>query len=65
MAADFDEQNPDRMTPRACVGAARDALDRAYAWHGQPPYPMLMEAIDWQRRALEQLAAADQSRETP
>jgi hypothetical protein len=54
----LDVVTPGRMSPRECIGAARDALNRAYAtgqtvaetWHH------VMAAVDWQRRALEQLA---------
>ena len=43
-----------RVPPRECIRASRDALNRAYSY-GTPPWPLIMEALDWQRRALEQM----------
>ena len=61
-----DEQTPwkyptakNRIAPRECIMAAREALNRAYGQpydgQGNPPWPLIMEAVDWQRRALEQM----------
>ena len=47
---------PDRVQPRECVGLARDALDRAYGIRERAAVPLLIEALDWLRRALEQMA---------
>lgn len=46
---------PDRVRPRECVANARDALNRAYG-HDRAAIPILIEAVDWLRRALEQMA---------
>lgn len=51
-----DRTAPNRLPPRECVGNARTALDRAYGLTGPAPYPLLIEAVDWLRRALEQMA---------
>lgn len=48
---------PDRVRPRECVRAARDALNRAYSHSERAQIPLLIEAVDWLRRALEQMAA--------
>lgn len=48
---------PDRLPPRECVGAARDALNRAYGHGDRAAIPLILEAVDWLRRALEQMAA--------
>lgn len=45
-----------RLPPRECVGAARDALNRAYGLASVAQVPVLVEAVDWLRRALEQMA---------
>jgi hypothetical protein len=50
---------PDRLAPRECVGNARNALDRAYG-HERAAVPHLIEAVDWLRRALEQMAEASE-----
>jgi hypothetical protein len=56
-AADLDGYTPGRVTPRECIRAARDALNKAYGCGGSREcWPFIMEAIDWQRRAVEQLA---------
>jgi hypothetical protein len=44
-----------RVPPRECIRASRDALNRAYGYGDGPPWPLIMEALDWQRRALEQM----------
>lgn len=36
------------------IRAARDALNRAYG-QSDAPWPLIAEAVDWQRRALEQM----------
>lgn len=54
----FDIRNPERITPRECIGNAREALNKAYGWIGKDPLPLIMEAVDWQRRALEQMIDA-------
>lgn len=48
----------DRIPPRECIAAARKALDQGYNYD-TPPYPLLIEALDWLRRGLEQMAEAD------
>jgi hypothetical protein len=54
---------PGRQSPRDCIAAARDALNRAYSHpgisDGRHALIFIAEAIDWQRRALEQMAPAD------
>lgn len=47
---------PNRVRPRECVREARDALNRAYGHTDRAPIPLLIEALDWLRRALEQMA---------
>jgi hypothetical protein len=47
-------EGPDRVPPRECIRAARDALNRAYGY-SEAPWPLIAEAVDWQRRALEQM----------
>jgi hypothetical protein len=47
---------PDRVRPRECIGNARDALNRAYAVKERAAVPLLIEALDWMRRAFEQMA---------
>lgn len=47
---------PDRVRPRECIGNARDALNAAYGLTGAAPYPLLIEALEWLRRGLEQMA---------
>src|SRR5690242_4423781 len=51
-----DKTAPDRVRPRECVRAARDALDRAYGIKERAAVPLLIEALDWLRRGLEQMA---------
>ena len=46
---------PDRVRPRECVRAARDALNKAYGKPDRASIPLLIEAVDWLRRALEQM----------
>lgn len=48
--------SPDRVRPRECVRAARDALNRCYAIEERAAVPLLIEALDWLRRALEQMS---------
>lgn len=48
---------PGRMPPRECVGAARDALNKAYGYDDRAAVPLILEAVDWLRRALEQMAS--------
>lgn len=43
-----------RVRPRECVWNAKDALDKAYRY-GEAPIPLLIEAVDWLRRAMEQM----------
>jgi hypothetical protein len=43
-----------RVPPRECIRAARDALNRAYS-QDKAPWSLIAEAVDWQRRALEQM----------
>lgn len=50
---------PNRVRPRECVGNAREALDRAYAITDKAAIPLLIEALDWLRRALEQMAVEE------
>lgn len=56
----WEEPEPGRVPPLQCFVNARDALNRAFAYSGEypgdVPYPFLTEALDWQRRGLEQLA---------
>jgi hypothetical protein len=52
---------PTRVRPRECVGNARDALDRCYAIGERAAVPLLIEALDWLRRALEQMAPEEAS----
>jgi hypothetical protein len=45
-----------RVPPRECVAAARKALDKTYGLgQGVAAIPLLIEAVDWLRRALEQM----------
>jgi len=54
---------PDRASPRECIRAARDALNKAYSLdsikHGGQAFTFIAEAVDWQRRALEQMAVGE------
>lgn len=58
-AFDWPEPGPGRVPPRECLRAARDALSRMYS-RSDDPLPklwmMMAEALDWQRRAFEQMA---------
>lgn len=47
---------PDRLPPRECIANARDALNRAYGYEDRVSMPLLLEAVDWLRRGLEQMA---------
>lgn len=59
MSAELDNQAPGRVSPRECIRAARDALNKAYGCGGKREcWPFIMEALDWQRRAVEQLLDA-------
>lgn len=49
---------PNRVPPRECIRAARDALNRAYSYD-RAPWPLIAEAVDWQRRALEQMTGLE------
>lgn len=55
---------PGRLTPRECIRNARDALNRAYSHPGitdaSHALVFIAEAVDWQRRALEQMAGEDE-----
>jgi hypothetical protein len=53
-----DKTAPDRVRPRECIRSARDALDRAYGIKERAAVPLLIEALDWLRRGLEQMAEA-------
>jgi hypothetical protein len=53
---------PNRVRPRECVGNAREALNRAYGHTDRAPIPLLIEALDWMRRALEQMAPEEAER---
>jgi len=55
-----DKTAPNRVRPRECVGNARDALDRAYGIKDRAAVPLLIEAVDWLRRALEQMAPPEE-----
>jgi hypothetical protein len=52
-------QAADRVPPRDCIRAARDALSKAYSHpgisDGRHALGFIAEAVDWQRRALEQM----------
>lgn len=52
------QPNTERVPPRECIRAARDALNRAYGISAPTPklWMFMAEALDWQRRALEQIA---------
>jgi len=54
-----DKTAPNRLSPRGCVGNARDALDVAYGYKDRAAVPLLIEAVDWLRRALEQMAPSE------
>lgn len=47
-------QGPGRVSPQECVKTARDALSKAYG-STEPPWQFISEALDWQRRAVEQM----------
>lgn len=49
---------PDRVSPKECIRAARDALNRAYG-QSEAPWSLIAEAVDWQRRALEQMTGLE------
>ncbi len=50
---------PGRVPPRECIKAAREALNNAYSHpgvtDGRHALLFIAEAVDWQRRALEQM----------
>lgn len=48
---------PGRVSPRECIGNAWAALDQAYG-SSVAPWQFIAEAVDWQRRALEQMVPA-------
>lgn len=52
-----------RVPPRDCIRAARDELNKAYSHPGvtdaRYAIPFIAAAVDWQRRALEQMADAE------
>lgn len=54
---------PNRVPPRECIRAARDALNNAYSHpgitDGVHALVFIAEAVDWQRRALEQMTEAN------
>lgn len=54
----FDASAPGRVPPRECIRAARDALNKMYSTEGpvEKLWMFMAEALDWQRRALEQIA---------
>ena len=53
----LDSVRPGRVPPRECIRAARDALNRAYGYSNSvDTWPMMLEALDWLRRGLEQIA---------
>ena len=53
----LDIVSPGRVPPRECVAAARDALTKAYGVpDSRMAWPFMLEAIDWLRRGLEQIA---------
>lgn len=47
---------PGRLPPRECIRNARDALNSAYGHEDRVSMPLLLEAVDWLRRGLEQMA---------
>ena len=55
------DAKPNRVPPRECIANARDALNRAYSHpgisDGRHALGFIAEAVDWQRRALEQMEA--------
>jgi hypothetical protein len=53
----LDAARPGRVPPRECIRAARDALNRAYGVSdSRQTWPFMLEALDWLRRGLEQIA---------
>lgn len=61
-----DATESGRVAPRECIANARDALNRAYSHpgitDGGHALPFIAEALDWQRRALEQMVVDDELR---
>lgn len=57
----IDISVPGRVPPRECIRAARDALNKMYSTEGpvEKLWMFMAEALDWQRRALEQIAEPD------
>lgn len=49
---------PNRLPPRLCVNNARESLNKAFGYDDRAAVPLLLEAVDWLRRALEQMAEA-------
>lgn len=53
-----ESRDAGRVPPRECIRAARDALNKMYS-HSDAELPKLWmfmaEALDWQRRAMEQM----------
>lgn len=53
----------DRVPPRECIRAAQEALNKAYSHPGiteaRHAVPFIAEAVDWQRRALEQMVGQE------
>lgn len=56
-----DGAAPNRVSPRECIRNARDDTSRAYG-RTRPEHAVidLRHAVDWLRRALEQMAEADE-----
>lgn len=53
----LDILRPGRVPPRECIRAARDALTKAYGISdSRLTWPFMLEALDWLRRGLEQVA---------
>ena len=50
-----ERTEPNRISPRECVANARNALNRAYDHKERAQIPVLIESLDWLRRALEQM----------
>jgi hypothetical protein len=56
MSAPWNEKTaPNRVRPRECIGNARDALNKAYGHPERAQIPLIIEAVDWLRRGLEQM----------
>lgn len=63
MPWDAGTQAANRVPPRECIRQARDALNKAYSHpgisDGRHALGFIAEAVDWQRRALEQMVGLD------